>query len=287
MNVQRYQPHSRRGFTLIELLVSLAIFSILILALNTVLYGAFNLRDNAQERMMTLDAQKHVYQILKRDFMNMTAPSGVISGGLMGETVGNAKLKNDRIEFYTSTGAIDDLSKWGDIQKVQYLLVNDTELYANAQRSRNSMTLTRMVTRNVMATIEETPDPVPIVRHVRSLSIQYFDGDIWSDSWDSTTADPSMPIAISLRIDFEQEGVDANTGSSQTSPRNLAARLYPLEMMFPIHVVSPPEETEEEDAAEETGETGGEGGSGRNETPNPSGGNSNPPPGGGGGRGQT
>ena len=73
-------PRQRRAFTLIELLLALSIFAMVLVAVNSVFYGALRLR-NASSR--AVDAALPVQQtvsIIRHDLLSAIPPSGGLAG---------------------------------------------------------------------------------------------------------------------------------------------------------------------------------------------------------------
>jgi type II secretion system protein J len=217
------QP-ARRAFTLIEVLLAVAIFSVVLVAINTVFYTALRLRKHtteALERSLPLD---NALAIMRRDLMN-TMPIGgnlassfrdgpIIVGTSMGQYVG--------LEFFTTTGVLKDDEPWGDIQKVTYALVDPP---ARAQAS-SGKDLVRFVTRNLLPLTEEDPEQQRLLSGVDRLEFTCFDGMNWRDLWDTTTTDTNMPLAVRIRIALVPD------------ERDNARNRQPYELMVPF-VIQP------------------------------------------------
>jgi general secretion pathway protein J len=214
-----------RGFTLLELLIAVAIFSIVLAAINAVFYGALRLRNKTTEAIKEALPMQQALAIIKRDLANIVVPGGTLSGVLQTTLTADMLPGRASPDFYTSDGFIDETSPWAEVQRVSYLLADSADRTAGKQ-------LIRAVTRNLLpATVEDEPAQQWLMSGVQSLKFYYHDGTQWRDSWDSTTADPTtgqtntLPAAIKLQIQLA-----AKEGAR---PLSLSA---PVELVVPIVV---------------------------------------------------
>lgn len=201
------RPASRgrsAGFTLLELLLAIIILATLLAALTGVLASTFRARERVNTIIDESLARSLVIHGIERDLVHMVVPAGTLAGPMLGESEGEMGGKrSDRLEFYTASGELEDGEPWGDVRKVEYHL----EQPEDAAESEGAA-LMRAVTLNLLPSTEEEPGGDVVLRNASGLTIQYFDGDTWLDSWDSTALDNAPPQAVSMRIDFqpEQEG---------------------------------------------------------------------------------
>ncbi len=242
------------GFTLIEVLVASTISAVLIVALYAVFHGALNLRESAFERLDDALPRSYVSQTLRRDLAAMTPPAGIMAGALLGESNEDNARRADTLEFYTASAAVGDNEPWGDIQKVEYRLAEDNSSDAGEGRD-----FVRAVTRNLLASTVEEPPEEALLSGVESLEFSYYDGEIWEESWDSTTRENEAPLAVRVRIDF---------ASNEEEEDARAAK--PFELLF--EVVAPvAQEIEEADSGGANGgqqpSGGGDGGGGGDARP--------------------
>jgi hypothetical protein len=121
------------------------------------------------------------------------------------------------LEFYTSTGSISDDAPWGDVQKVSY------ELVASSYPANNrGQDLVRVVKRNILATTTADEEEQFLVGNVESLEFQCYDGSGWRSTWNSSSANTGLPLAVRVRL--------------QLAPENPGAKISrePLELLVPI-----------------------------------------------------
>lgn len=274
----RRNIRGERGFTLVELLSATAISAILIMSLNTVLYNAFNMRDRSYETAYNTSAQLYAVSVMKRDFKAMLPPGEGVAGDLVGEDVGGRGMPIAQIEFYAASGAFDSSQPWSDVQRVEYTLKEIPGLQQSGLEKDETLYLVRSVEQNLLAFSEEEAVYQPLLADVSGLMISYYDGDSWSDSWDSSELSEEeeselLPQAVRVQILITKPHDEsaAETGQNQE-------QLERIEFIVPITVqaITQPEETDEE--AEEPAANETPGGENNNNTNNNGGQN----PGGGG-----
>ena len=218
---------------MIEVLLAVGIFSIVLLAIHLVFYGAVRLRNKTATEIEEALPLQQTLTLLRRDLSSLVLPGGVLSGELqttpttgtqLGQT-GSAPLATTAADlpgqsspaFYTTTAAIDDLYPWGEVQRVSYFLAVPT----NRTVGRD---LFRSVARNLLPTLEEQPEEQWLMGGVESILFYYYDGQQWQETWDSTTATNQLPGAIKVAIQL------ASTESLPTTSR------APVELVVPILV---------------------------------------------------
>jgi len=203
------------GFTLLEILSATLISALLLGSLYAVFHGALKLRDKDYSIVEKELPRAYVTEIVDRDLRGMMPPVGILAGAIIGETNNESGLRNDRLEFYTSTGVLTDKENWGDVQKVQYYLLEPEE--NDKGEKGKGLDFVRAVTRNLLASVVEEPVETRLLNGVKSLEITYFDGQAWQDSWDSTGLDNATPKAVKIRIEFET----ASEGEENIPPLEL------------------------------------------------------------------
>jgi len=212
---QVWQRESATGFTLIELLLAITIFSIVLIAMNTVFYAALRLRNNTAEAMDEALPLQRALAVMQRDLANIVPPGGILSGTLQStpsyglsqtngssqSNVGSAATMMPILGaletspfFFTSTGLVTDGVPWPDIQQVSYVLMQPT----NNVPGRS---LVRCITRNLLPV--SSPDPPErqwLLDGVQDISFLYYDGLQWETTWDTTLTTNTLPLAIKVQI---------------------------------------------------------------------------------------
>ena len=185
------------SFTLLELLVAVSIFAIVLAAINTVFYSALKLRNKSSEVIEKNAPLEQALVIIKRDLSNIVPPGGPLSGQLQSTPTSTTNTIAGVVgpTFYCSTGTLNDLTPFGDIQKVSYTLVQGTN-------PSKGMDLVRVVSRDLLAPIPQDPFGQLLISGVQQIGFFYYDPAQaqWIDSWDSTTQDPTLPSGIKMQI---------------------------------------------------------------------------------------
>ncbi len=177
-----------------------AMFSVLLLAVHSLIGHAINLREKAEYSVRIRQDQTYAMSLIKCDLINITAPSDVITGSFLGEKGGNLKLRRDSVVFHTTTGLPQYGTPWGEIQKIEYSLIEPKDFYPDEPLRQQGYALVRSVYRNLLSSTEELPEMVPLLSNVESVQFTYYDGETWYDSWDSETQDPPLPIAVRMYL---------------------------------------------------------------------------------------
>jgi type II secretion system protein J len=208
----------RAAFTLLELLIAVSIFAVVLAAINTVFYSALKLRNKTSDMIDKSVPLEQALAIIKRDLSNLVPPNGELSGQLQTTQTTNGMAGATGPVFFCANGSMDEINPYGDIQKVSYTLVQGTNIDAG-------LDLVRMVSRNLLAPVQEQPVGQFLMSGVQQIAFLYYDGSQWTDSWDSTTQDPKLPRGIKVQLQLLPEQGAGN-----------AASLHPVELVIPINV---------------------------------------------------
>ena len=215
-------PRRLHAFTLIEMLLSVAIFSIVLLAINAVFYSALHLERTTNRALDERVPLNQALAIMRRDLQGAVQPnsngvffcdfkSGAARSGL------GASGAASTLEFCTTTGVINDDVPWGDTQRVSYQLVEPADRTTIKGRD-----LVRVITRNLLPTTAEEADEQWLMGNVESLEFLNYSGTDWRDSWDTTMGDTGLPQAVRVRIQLALN----NPGSY--------SKREPLELLVPL-----------------------------------------------------
>ena len=122
------------AFTLIEVLMAIAVFAIVLSAVNGIFWGALRLRNKTVESIDAALPKERALAIIRNDLANIVPPNGGFFSAFTtvgattnayGMAMNNMPGQNSP-EFTTSSGIIDDNTMWGDVQRVSYQVVNST-----------------------------------------------------------------------------------------------------------------------------------------------------------------
>lgn len=201
------------AFTLIEVILAIAIFAIVLVAMNTAFFAALRLRQKTSEAVESTRPLNHGLALLRRDLQNAVPPGGVLKGdfrsGGAGGGVGSSSSsgtgkgavvntlgsQNPGLDFFTSTGALNDDAPWGDIQEVNYQLMDPLDPAHSYGKD-----LVRTVNRNLLATATQATEVQRLAGNIENLDFSYFDGTQWRDSWDTTSGDTGLPRAVRISV---------------------------------------------------------------------------------------
>jgi hypothetical protein len=77
-----------------------------------------------------------------------------------------------------------------------------------------------------MPSAEPLVDEEVLCRNVRAFSLRYFDGYTWQESWDSTTLDNALPLAVAMTLELDDPANPAPAGMKV--PGRAVTRVFPL-----------------------------------------------------------
>ena len=226
----------QRGFTLLELLLAILVFSIVLGAIHVVFFSALKLRNRTSESIERALPLQQALGIIKRDLANIVPPGGPLSGalqstptysttgsGLTGSMSGSLNRGNGP-QFYTAIGIVDDNAPWAEIGRVSYFLAAPTN-------DTSGQDLYRSIVRNLLPLVQDRTEDQFLMSGVESIAFQYYDGNAWKDTWDSTVEDTTtgltnnLPRAIKVQLQLHSENHAAGIPA-------------PVEMVVPIPVLA-------------------------------------------------
>jgi len=209
------------GFTLIEMVLAIGVASIVLIAVNAVLFASLRLRETTADVVDAAAPVDQAVTFLRRDLECIVTPTNgttkVLSGDFRTGTVSSAGVPEPvAIEMFTTTGALGANAPWAEIQRVTYELKQPTD------RNATGKDLVRSVVRNLLAmTTPEVQDQI-MLSGVQNIKFTCFDGAQWQDTWDTTgltSVNTNLPLAV--RVDIQMAG-------------NSTANAQPIEMVVPI-----------------------------------------------------
>ena len=224
-----------RAFTLLELLLAIAISALVIVAVQVVFFSALKLRNRTHEAVERSLPLQQTLAIIKRDLSNLVPPGGPLGGALQStptySTIGNgtgtsgsSRQRGTGPDFYTAAAIVDDTAPWGEVERVSYFLAAPTNNIPGQD-------LYRSVARNLLPPNQYTTDDQYLMSGVDQITFQYYDGNNWKDTWDSTVADTTtgltnnLPLAIKMQLRLYSENRATGT-------------LAPIELVVPVPVLA-------------------------------------------------
>jgi len=216
------------GFTLLELILAILVFAIVLSAIHVVFFTALRLRNRTSEAIERALPLQQTLGIIKRDLANLVPPGGTLSGQLQSAptttATGSSVSRANGPQFYTTVGLVSDSQPWGEIERVTYVLGTPTNDAAG-------MDLYRSVTRNLLPATQDVSDDQFLMGGVDAITFQYYDGNNWKDTWDSTQADAvtgltnNLPRAIKLSLALHTDAQSLGTPA-------------PVELIVPLPVLA-------------------------------------------------
>jgi prepilin-type N-terminal cleavage/methylation domain-containing protein len=242
-----------RAFTLIEVLLSVAIFAILLAAINGLLYAALHLQIHAEDRVDEVLPTGRAVEMIKRDILGIvpmnngqtnsssstnssdssdstsssdtsTTPTNIIFGPVTGgtytgtNTLTVAGLSGPiKLDMFTTTGIVADGQRWSEVQRVNYSLQPPVNGSKNA-----GLDLVRCVSHNPLTFSQEVPDQLRLLANLQEMKVTFYDGTNWLDYWGmpDTYGSTNVPVAIEMTLYY-------------ASDRSTSAKA-PLKLTFPI-----------------------------------------------------
>jgi general secretion pathway protein J len=186
----------QRGFTLLELIVAMMMVAILSMSLYASLRVAFKAKSSAETAIAPSAAADITMSLLRDDLENALPPNGVLAGNFVGtDSRDDRNLDADDLVFYSTADSPEHPAANGEIKNVELTVVTPT--------GSNDHVLIRRVTRNLLAPVQANPDEEVLCRHVMGFNLRYYTGSVWDDSWDSTTEDNTLPVAVEVTLDIQ------------------------------------------------------------------------------------
>jgi type II secretion system protein J len=201
--------YRKRAFTLIEVMIAMAVFAIVLAAINGIFWGALRLRKKTVESIDAALPTEQTLAIIRNDLANIVPPEGGVFLTTFQTTVANTNSATSGMlptisqqglsspQFTTSNGRVDDSTMWSDIQKISYTLANST----NRGTGRD---LVRNVTRNLLPVIQQDLDQQTILTGVKGIYFFYHDGTQWKEAWDTNEV-YKLPRAIKVQIAMDSD----------------------------------------------------------------------------------
>src|SRR6266853_544962 len=163
-------PETQHAFTLMEIMLALAVSAIVLAGIGGVFYSAVRLRERTMAMIDEATPLQHAFNFIRHDLQGALPPGGgnlPMAGDFKLSALGSGLGQNFRIEFFTTSGAVNDNTTWSDIQFISYELRDSTDRTKNDAGKE----LVRSSNRNVLATAMQDPQEQPLLSNVQSLEL--------------------------------------------------------------------------------------------------------------------
>ena len=184
-------------------MLALIVCGIVLAAVNGVYFGALKLRNRTSANIEAALPIQHAVAVIKRDLTGIMLPGGSFGGPFQSTPTNTMNVVSAVLgtrsspDIYTNTGIIDENTEFAAVQKVAYYLAAPTNNAAGSD-------LMRGVTRDLLPITVATPVAQFLMSGVDQLTMQFYDGTSWAETWDSTTA-TNLPLAIKVQITLTPE----------------------------------------------------------------------------------
>lgn len=217
-------PKAPSGFTLIELLLAITIFAVILAAVNTVFFGAMRLWQKTVDSSQRALPEQQALATLRRDLTGIVVPGGTFAGALdSSATIDGINQQDVGTEIFTTSGSIQTLQPWGDIQRVTYVLRDSTNRTSAVGRD-----LVRVVKRNPLPALEADAEEQWMMSGVERIDFSFYDGSNWRISWNSTNEVTPLPKAIRVEITVAQEISDSDRGRIANTSATVLQLVVPV-----------------------------------------------------------
>jgi type II secretion system protein J len=206
-----YRPRQPSPFTLIELLVAASAGAVLLTALLVALSGAWRLQEQGDRREKAETPLDAARQCLSRDLRYAVPPTGLLAGAFAALTEAAGDYRHDDAQWVTAIGASNPEATDGDLVSVHYYLKETEE--------SGVLQLVRTENRYLLAVEAAAAVEVVMLEGVVSFAVDWYDGDAWQESWDSTAHENQLPEAARIHLRF------APTDRSSPPPLDLIVAL--------------------------------------------------------------
>ncbi|MBT3379958.1 MAG: hypothetical protein HN742_03005 [Lentisphaerae bacterium] len=203
-----------RNFTLLEILSTTLLTAVLLTSILGVWRGVHTIRERC-DTAMTDDARiQHCMNQISADIRHMTPTDEDIGSVIIGEMDETEGVRRDTLEFVTTTNSPNVNAFGSDVVSVTYGL-------SQTEDDDATWALVRSVSDNLLALEEEDPEETVLLSPISSLTLSYYDGQEWLDTWDSSLQDGNSPTAVKVRIEL----VGESEGEAVLAPELLVAVL--------------------------------------------------------------
>jgi type II secretion system protein J len=217
----KIELNKMHAFTLIEMVLAIGVASIVLIAINAVLFASLRLRDTTADMVDASTPVDQAVTFIRRDLQCVVTPtngtSKVLSGDFRAGNVSSAGVPEPvAVEMFTTTGALSANAPWGDIQRVTYELKQPTD------RNATGKDLVRSVVRNLLTITTPDVEDQLMLSGVQNIKFACYDGAQWQDTWDTTgvtSTYTNLPLAV--RVEIQMAG-------------NNSANAGPVEIVVPI-----------------------------------------------------
>jgi type II secretion system protein J len=228
--ISGFRRTRRSGFTLIELIVAMGMVVVLAMGLYAALQVAFRTQRSAQAAVEPSRTAQIALELLQQDIENAMAPNPALigmAGNFEGTQATDSRGREaDDINFFSTADSPQHVDANGEIKNVELTVVQP--------QNSGDFVLIRRVTRNLTSQVTTPPDVEVICRNVGAFTLQYFDGTNWDTTWDSTTEDNCLPVAVMVTLQLDRPPGGVAPGAAPVASNSGNMRSFTFTRVFPL-----------------------------------------------------
>ena len=198
------------AFTLLEMMLALTLMGVLIGSLTASLGLAYKARTRTDNALGGLIRLQSALDDIQMELEAALPPGEVFAGNMYADVDDESPVASTPyLEWYTNypIELPDNTVVKGDIRKVQIALTK-RDGYANPM-------LVKRTTTNLLATQTVEPTEQVLCRDVQSMSIYFYDGSDWYETWDGSTTESPLPLLIEINLKRMSNSPDDQKAQAQ------------------------------------------------------------------------
>lgn len=196
MTRERKNETSRSAFTLLEVLLAVSIFAVVLAAINVVFFSALRLT-RSETRWLDENAPlQQALAIIRNDLEGAMGPGGTYAAYFRSSANGMGSVQGGILEFFSTTGRIDDQLPWGEVQRITYSLRD------SGNRAIPGRDLYRTVYRNLGPVSQDPGEDHYLLGGIDNVTFEFGSSGSWRSSWDTSSGDSDLPQAVRMQIDM-------------------------------------------------------------------------------------
>jgi prepilin-type N-terminal cleavage/methylation domain-containing protein len=187
------------GFTLIEMMLAVAVLALVLVMLASSFHAVATSKVQAENHIAVDAAARAIVSEMSREIRGAVQTAAIPSRVLlMGEVHGNASQARDSIVISTlNPGHRRSLEDFGAEDTLTYTVTANPDHpgWLLLLRGQSSSLLG-------IGTGNKGREPAVLAANLLSLRIRYFDGNTWSESWNSQSLPPGRQLPNEIAIEL-------------------------------------------------------------------------------------
>jgi prepilin-type N-terminal cleavage/methylation domain-containing protein len=217
INAHAHRRRQAPGFTLIEIMLAVAILGMVLVMLAESFHTVASSKTHGETRIAVDQAGRTILSQMCNELRGAVETPFIASHVIL---LGKARKEGGRPMDTFTVSTIDP----GHRRSLEGFGPEDIVAYVTAPNPDHPgwFLLKRVQYSSLLLnppTLENS-SPVPLINNLVSLHVRYFDGDNWSESWDSTSlpAGRELPAQIQIQLEMATGAGSPFTLSTAISP---------------------------------------------------------------------